>query len=90
MAVISAFFQSQDMNNFSIQLLNNIVKRIWMNLWSSSSTIGGILSGPSDLVGLSVLSVLKTAAGVMTSFGKYTPSDLFAQFSAGILSNESF
>ena len=30
------------------------------NLWSSSITLGSILSGPSDLVGLSVLSLLKT------------------------------
>ena len=49
-----------------------------------------MLSGPSDLVGLCVLSLLRTAAGVMTTFGRHTPSELFAQFSAGILSNISF
>ena len=54
------------------------------------NTLGGILSGPSDLVGLNVLSLLKTAAGVMTTNGRHTPSELLAQFSAGILSNVSF
>ena len=34
--------------------------------------------------------MLKTAAGVMTTSGKYTPSELFMQFSAGILSNVLF
>ena len=90
MGVISAFFQSQGMDRFSIELLNSIVKGIYRNFWSSSSTLGGILSGPSDLVGLSVLSLSKTAAGVMTTSGKHTPSELLAQFSAGILSNVSF
>ena len=73
-----------------MELFNNIVKGIWRNLWSSSSTRGVILSGPSDLVGLSFLSLLKTAAGVMTTSGKHTPSELLAHFSAGILSNVSF
>ena len=58
-------------------------------MWSSSSALGGILSGPSDLVGLSVLSSPKRAAGVMTTSVKHTPSELFAQFIAGILSNVS-
>ena len=31
-------------------------------LWSLSNTLGGILSWPSDLVGVSVLSVLDTSA----------------------------
>ena len=74
------------MNPFSIELLNNIVKGIWRILWNSSSTLGSILSGRSDLVGLSLL---KTAAGVMTTSCKHTPSELFVQSSAGILSNVS-
>ena len=41
-------------------------------------------------MGLSVLSLLGTAAGVMTTSGKHTPSELFEQFSALILSNVSF
>ena len=45
---------------------------------------------PSDLVGLSVLCLLKTDAGVMTTSGKHTPSELFAKFSAEILSNVLF
>ena len=61
-----------------------------MNCWSSSSTLGAILSGPSDLLGLSVLSLLKTVAGVMTTSGKHTQSELLAQLRAGILSNVSF
>ena len=92
MAVISTFFQSQVIEPFSIELLNSIVKGKHRNFWSSSSTLGGILSGPSELVGLSVLSLLKTAAGEMTTSVKHhqTPSELLAQFSAGILSNVSF
>ena len=58
MAVVYVFFESQGMNPFSIELLDNIFMRIWRNLWSLSSTLDGILSGPSDLVGLSVLSLL--------------------------------
>ena len=45
-------------------------------MWSSSSTLGGILPGPSDLVGLSALSLVKIAAGVMITSGKHTPSKL--------------
>ena len=88
MAAIFAYFQSHRMNPFSIELLNNIVKG-YRKLWSSSSTLGGILSWPSDLVGLSVIRLPKTAVAMTTS-GKHTPSELFAQFSAGILSNVSF
>ena len=73
-----------------MKLLDNIAKGIWRKFWSSSSTLGGILSGPSDLVGLSVLSLLKTAAGVMNTYRKHTPSELLAQLRAGILSNVSF
>ena len=62
------------MNPFSMELLNNIVMRIWRNLWNLSSTLDGILSGPSDLVGLRVLSLLYTDAGVMTTSGKHTPT----------------
>ena len=87
MGVISTFLQSQGMDHFPKELLNNIVKGILRNLWSLSSTHGGILYVPSDLEGLSVLRLLKTAAGVMTASGKHTPSEFLAQFSAGILSN---
>ena len=52
------------------------------NLWSSSSALDGILSVPSDLVGLSVYGLLNTATDVMTTPGKHTPSDLLVQFSA--------
>ena len=90
MAVIAAFFQSQGMDPFSIELLNSIVRGTYRNFWSSSSTLGGILSGPSDSVGLSALSLLKTDAGVMTTSGKHTPSELLAQSCAGILSNVLF
>ena len=33
---------------------------------------------------------VESAAGVATTSGKHTPSELLAQFSAGILSNVSF
>ena len=59
-------------------------------MWSSSSTVGGILSGPSDLVGLRVLGLLNTAAEVMSASGIHTPSELLAQLSDGILSSVSF
>ena len=86
MAVVSVFFQSHGMDPFSIELLNNFVKGIWRNLWSSNSTIGGILSVPADFVGLSVL---KTAAEVMATSGNHTQSELLIKFSAGILCNVS-
>ena len=59
-------------------------------MWSSSTTICGILSRPSHLVGLGVMSLLNTATGVMTTSGKHTPSELLANFSGGILVNVSF
>ena len=42
------------------------------------------------LLGLGVLSLLNTAAEVMTTSGRHTPSELLAQFSDGILSNVTF
>ena len=87
LAVISSFLQSYGMDPFCIELFNNIVNGIYRNLWSSSSTLGVILSGISYFMGLSDLSLLDTAVRVMTTSGKHLPS---AQFSAGILSNISF
>ena len=73
------------MDTISIELLNSIDKGIYRNLWSSNNFLGGILSGPSDLVGLSVLILLNTAATVMTISGKNIPFKLSAQFSSIIL-----
>ena len=47
-----------------IIMLNNNVKGIYRNIRSSSSTPSGILSRPSDLVGLRVSALLNTAAGL--------------------------
>ena len=88
MAVISAFSQSQGMDHFSIELLNNAVNGIERNMGSLNSAHGGILSGPSYLVELSVLNLIHTAAEVMTTSSKHTPSEMLAQFSDGILSND--
>ena len=46
--------------------------------------------GLQNLVGLSVLSVLNTAAGVMNTYCRHTPSELLEQLGDGILSNVSF
>ena len=89
MNVISAFFHSYEIDH-SVDLLNNIVNGIYRNIWSSSGTVDCIPSEPSAFVGLSVLSLLSTAAEVMTISGTHTPSELSIQLNAAILSNVSF
>ena len=78
MAAFSALFQTQGIDLFYRIIKCYIVRGILRNLWSSSSTLCGILSGPSDLVRLSVLCLLCTAARVMTASGKHTLCKLLA------------
>ena len=61
-----------------MESFNNIVKGVYGSLWSSCSTLVSVLSGPSDLVGSSVLSLLNTAAQVMSTSGRHAPSELLA------------
>ena len=84
------FFSNPDEWIPFFELLNYIVKGIYKKLWSSISTIGGILSWPSNIVRLSISRLLNTADAVMTTSNKCILSELSAHVRAGTLPIVSF
>ena len=55
-------------------------------MWNSCNTLAGIICGHSDLVASSILILIHTADGVMTTSGKHIPSvEYLPEVSAGEL-----